>query len=68
MVLQKNLSLFTLIWLASLLGYNAGNNFSKEQIRTSKTEIHRLNQNLEVQSRIETQLQEVRKQLQEKET
>lgn len=59
--LQKKLTLLTLIWFMSILGYNAGNNVAKEHIRTSKEEIHRLKENLQElpQLRSRNQKQEV---------
>lgn len=46
-VWKKKLTLFTLIWFTSILSHSFGNNSSKDQIRSSQAQIHRLQEDLE---------------------
>jgi hypothetical protein len=46
LALEKKLTVFTIIWLMSLLSHNAGMSLSKEEIRSSQEQIHRLQEDL----------------------
>lgn len=62
-LVRKKLTVVTLLWIMSVLGFNTGTNFRKDQIKSSSEEISRLHQKLEKLPELEAEKETQKKEL-----